>query len=372
MYEYDERPDLRGKGGSLGDEIIREALGNPLARPALPQAAAADFCARLWRELPLWTPQDETGLCEWVRDRVAIPLGPLPAEPASRLAPPDEGGEWGTLLAAMPEELRAALAADPSLGGRILRIRREGASVGALVHREAAEAWKAEGIAQLGPWLRYEGPVSIARIAGVFGVSLPEAEDAADALMEAGELVRDVTVAGGTEAEAGNAALSGIETGDNLVCDRENLEILLRLTRKKRRPPVSERPAALLSPYLAIRQGLIRLKPGPAAGALPWQALAGYAAPAGLWESDFFSARLSGYGPEILDRELAEGRILWYGAGSGRIGFCAPEDLDLVLDAPNPEASNCVGLEGPPGFWDSPRDFWEIKDALGLDIPSCA
>jgi ATP-dependent Lhr-like helicase len=108
------------------------------------------------------------------------------------------------------------------------------------------------------------------------------------------------------------------------------------------------------------------------ARALPWLALAGYAAPAALWESDFFSARLSGYGPETLDREIAAGRLLWYGAGPERIGFCAPEDLDLILETANSDDSNGFDLEGPPGFWDSPRDFWEIKDALGLDIPSCA
>jgi ATP-dependent Lhr-like helicase len=340
MYEYDERPDLRNKGGtgkvSLADRIIREALGKGARRPSLNGTLTADFEARLRRELPLWAPADALTLGEWVKERIAIPLD-----------------EWEILLAAVPAELRDVLAADPGLGGRISPIRREGAALASVVHRDWAETWRQEGIAQLGPWLRYEGPVSLERIAAVFGVTAAEADGAVDALAENEELVRDVSVT--------------TAAGTGLVCDRENLDLLLRLTRKKARPAVRERPAALLIPYLALRQGLRLQGQDPRAPGIPppWKTLAGYSAPAALWESDIFPARLGGYGPETLDREIAAGNLLWYGAGRERTGFCGPEDLDLIFPKYRPPPFGGDSAAGERGYFDTPRDFWEIKDRLG-------
>jgi ATP-dependent Lhr-like helicase len=326
MYEYDERPDLRRGGSSgkvsLADQIIQEALGNHAARPSLGEALVGDFGARLRRELPLWTPHDALTLGEWVKERIAIPQD-----------------EWETLVAAAPAELREALAADPGLGGRIALLRREGAALASMVHRDRAETWQQEALAQLGPWLRYEGPVSLERLAAVFGVARAEAEAAVDALEEA--IVRNVSV--------GSAG--------GLVCDRENLELLLRLARKKARPAARERPAPLLVPYLAMRQGIL---PGDRAAARPppWKPLAGYAAPAALWESDIFPARLPAYAPERLEKEIAGGNLVWYGSGRERIGFCGPEDLDLIFPGDRPP---------PAPFFDEPRDFWAIKERLGKD-----
>ena len=335
MYEYDGRPDLRGRGqagkASLADRIIREALGSAAARPSLGGDLAADFGARLRRELPLWTPHDALTLGEWVKERIAIPQD-----------------EWETLIAAAPAELREALALDPGLGGRISPIRREGAALVSMVHRDWAGTWREEGLAQLGPWLRYEGPVSLERVAAVFGVTPGEAEGAADALEEAGDLVRDVSVG----------------TARGLVCDRENLDLLLRLARKKARPAARERPAPLLVPCLAGRQGIL---PGSRASPQPWKTLAGYAAPAQIWESDIFPARFPAYAPEKLDRELAAGRLLWYGSDRKRIGFCAPEDLDLIFpgDRPPPFGDDS-------GFFEEARDFWDIKNRLGKNSDAAA
>jgi hypothetical protein len=41
--------------------------------------------------------------------------------------------------------------------------------------------------------------------------------------------------------------------GEELFCDRENFEFLLRLTRKKARPRVREHPVPELTPYLVLR-----------------------------------------------------------------------------------------------------------------------
>jgi hypothetical protein len=202
-----------------------------------------DFCARLRREIPGWAPADALALSEWVRERAAIPLD-----------------EWEALLSAAPAELREAARAEASLGGRITRIKREGAATAAVVHRDLAEAWKAAAIRLLGPWLRFQGPVSPDRIGEVFGTGAAETEAALLSLSESEELVR----------------VTGTETA--FVCDRENLELLLRLSRKKNRPRTAERPAALIAPFLARRQGI--LAGGP--DAPPWSRLLGCAAGAAL------------------------------------------------------------------------------------------
>jgi ATP-dependent Lhr-like helicase len=390
MYEYDDRPDLRGgpsqnagpvRASSLSDEVIAQALGNPLFRPPLEAEQVRDFTARLRRELPGWAPENALLLSEWVKERIAIPSN-------------GENEEWERLLAVLPPELREAWREDPSLGKRVEVIQRAGASVPSLVHRERAKTWRTGSPALLArtwllPWLRYEGPLPLSRIGEVFGFSreelaglvvLPPAEEAGSpeaaplaaaealsgeavpfAVPEAAEaLATEVTVLG----EA-----PGVYSGGGLVSDRENLELLLRLSRKKRRPQVRERPPALLLPFLARRQGLGGLSPGA-----PWEGLYGYPAPARLWETEFFPARKAAYRPETLDREIREGRLLWYGAGKERAGFCGTEDAALALeDAPSPDFTRGGDFPEtlPDDFFDRPRNFWEIRDALGASGLRC-
>ncbi|MDR1949148.1 MAG: DEAD/DEAH box helicase [Spirochaetaceae bacterium] len=356
MYVYDEQPGKRGV--SLSDQVIAEALGDGARRPPLPAGLIRDFCSRLRREAEGWAPEDGEGLREWVKERIAIPQD-----------------EWETLFGALPRELQEICRADPGLGGSLCRREAEGrapASPPSWVHREWLPVWRERPLEVLGPWLRYEGPVSIGRIAAVFGVSPAEAEAAADALAETGDLVRGIAVEapGGT---TGGTDPAGGAGGTDLVCDRENLELLLRLLRKKARPALPERPAALLSPFLARRQGILPPcrgnRPGTEAPDRepPWKSLSGCAAPAALWEGELFPVRYPGYTPDLLDREIAAGRLLWYGADRERVAFCLPDEPDLVFSGyPEEPFAGC-----PAGFLDRPRDFWELKEALGRDNQSC-
>jgi ATP-dependent Lhr-like helicase len=258
---------------------------------------------------------------------------------------------------ALPEELRNQGNRD-----RLVLVKRTGATSGSWVHREWAELWEKGSWKELAgeclaPWLRCQGPVPLARIREVFGFSQSQAEEALDALEESGKLVKDVDV-------------EGLSPG--LVCDRDNLELLLRLSRRKRRPEIKERPLRCLIPYLALRQGIggegdseRLLDPREK----PWEMFSGFPAPVKLWETEIFPARLASYRGDMLDREIGETRLLWYGAGKEKAGFCKIEDLDLVLPR---ETAPAFEDKLPPSFFDTPRGFWEIKDALGLDSRSCA
>ncbi|MDR2371343.1 MAG: DEAD/DEAH box helicase, partial [Treponema sp.] len=332
MYEYDERKDLRGNvprtsaQTSLSDRAVAEALGEASLRPALGGAFVLDFVSRLRREIPGWAPEDGRGLAEWIKERIAVPLD-----------------EWKTLTAAVTADLKKSLDEDPSLGGRIFYYGAGAPSV--VLHREWKDAWENPALRSglLGPWLRYEGPVSIRRAAEIFGMTRAEAEDAVRALAEAGEAADDVSVDGAS----------------SLVCDVNNLDLLLRLARKKARPAIRERPAALLAPFLALRQGVKAAGAAPPRGAAPWESLACFPASARLWETEIFPARRAEYGQEILDGAIREGNLLWYGCGKERAGFCSPGDLDLASPAETAPAARI-----DPHFFDRPRDFWEIKEAL--------
>ena len=367
MYEYDERDDLASsKSATLSDKVIEEAIGNADLRPVLKREVVDSFTSRLRREIAGYAPEDALSLNEWVKERVAIPED-----------------EWEVLRSVMPKTLAEtadAVSCSEVSGAKIKIIsRNRDASCGevsgaipVVVHREWEETWLSEPLSLLGQWLRYEGTVSIERISAVFGTTKTETEDAVNALAEVDEVIRDVVV---------SAKVS--DSSQPLICDRENLEMLLRLSRKKERPEIKERPASILVPFLAIRQGLAGNSANQAENSFR-KNLHAWTAPAKLWETEILCARNSSYDPEILNREIHKGTLVWYGSGKEKIGFCRPEDLELVYAARESatEASSIrVKRQSSPRaaleqliashFFDRPRDFWEIKNEINLSLGSC-
>jgi ATP-dependent Lhr-like helicase len=61
-----------------------------------------------------------------------------------------------------------------------------------------------------------------------------------------------------------------------------------------------------------------------------------------------------------------------YGAGKERIGFCRPEDLDLVCDFQKDNTNSEMARLLSSAFFNRPRDFWEIKNELSVDSRDCA
>jgi len=116
---------------------------------------------------------------------------------------------------------------------------------------------------------------------------------------------------------------------------------------------------------IARRQGLLN-RTVKSRDPIPWETLAGFSAPAKLWESEFFPGRCEDYRGEFLDREIREGRLVWYGTGKEKTGFCAPEDLDLALPVPEKSApqKNAITETLPASFFDIPRSYWQIKEAV--------
>lgn len=325
MYQGDE---LRGSTRPAGGEdAIAAALRSSRLRPRLAESLLKDFSLRATRLLPGWGPGDPFEFAEWVKERVLIPVD-----------------EVADLLAAGEPGLGAALDADPGVGGRISTIVLPGAGLACLVHGELRNEVLAEPGAYLGEWLRHTGPIDLARIRTLFGLA---EEDLAALLSEL--------------EEEGQVVVDEFRDGSDLVeaVDAENLEILLRLGRKARRPEVLPRPGRDLFPLLARLQGLrtTQAQKDPQGLGACLERLAGLGLPLRLLETEILPRRVTSYAPRLLDEALARGELVWYGTGQESVAFARPEELELFLEPGR--SSSLVPSDAPP------RDFWEIHGRQG-------
>ena len=135
---------------------------------------------------------------------------------------------------------------------------------------------------------------------------------------------------------------SGLE-----ICDAENLERLLRLTRAASRPSFESLPVDRLPVFLASWHGLATRGAGIDDLRAALERLFGYPAPAELWESELLTARLEPYLPAWLDALLAEGDLGWLGCGKERLTFALASDRELFMA-------------------DAGREAWE-RDSAGGD-----
>ena len=319
---------------SVSDRVIEEALRSSRLRPRLDPALVADFERRAKRLLPGWGPQTPFELAEWVKERVLVPLS-----------------ELGELVGAGAAGLAEELAVDPSVGGRIKRITLIGASEEVLVHAERLAELAAEPESFVAEWLRHEGVVARECIGAVFGLDdealaalLSELEE--EGLVVIDELRRD--------------------SGQVEVADSENLEILLRLSRKAARSALPPKPLRCLFGLIARLQGLV---PGSAIADSrgldeAMDALSGYPLPAKLWEREILPLRMARYAPSELDALLSSGQRLWYGGGREEIAFARPDDLELF--GLGLAASSLIPAESHP------LDFWELKAAQQSDAKGLA
>jgi ATP-dependent Lhr-like helicase len=409
--------DAPGSGGQVaaaapGRETLRELLLASRLRPRLDPAVIGELVGKLQRTAPGYSPRGATELLELVKERLLLPRR-----------------EWEELLAAIQgdhgltsEELLA------ECGGKLLAIRLPGASEDGVVALEslprllhvlgestgedplrlgaerlgrpslpglrgdlqralALLGGQAEGGEErqslgllLSEWLRSYGPVEVPAIGALFGL--------------AGELLQQVLA---DPVESGSLVLDQLTLeagGEPQVCDAENLEILLRLTRRGLRPPFRALPLEALPVFLASHQGLTRPVGESRVVSLreAFETLFGYPAPPRLWEEEILPARLSPYFTSWLDGLLRDSELLWLGCGREQITFCFASDVELFAPrgpqaAARDLADRCAqllpALRGRFSYWDlvdhsglSPgevtRLVWELAWAGALTSDSFA
>jgi ATP-dependent helicase Lhr and Lhr-like helicase len=166
----------------------------------------------------------------------------------------------------------------------------------------------------LGSFLCYYGPVQLTWLRRTLALSEARLSEALHELEESSQILLDQF----TE-----------ESGVPEVCDAANLEALLRMLRRSRRPAFEALELSALPLFLASFQGLTR--PGSSLDDLRARLdqLLGLPLPAGAWEEELLPARLEPYFTSWLDSLMQTSDLLWFGCGQRRVAFAFPEELDL-------------------------------------------
>jgi ATP-dependent Lhr-like helicase len=166
-------------------------------------------------------------------------------------------------------------------------------------------------------WLSYYGPVPPAFIAQTLGIDPEHLDPVLESLAGESHIVMDHFREGDQ---------SPVE-----VCDRNNLETLLRMVRRSRQPAFDPLEAEALPLFLATFQGLA--KPGDEMADLQdrMEQLFGYPAAVNAWEEHILPARMRTYYPEWLDTLISGDGLAWFGCGQRKSAFAFTEDLELFV-----------------------------------------
>ncbi len=322
MY-LDDTP--AGRGTSLSDQVLREAVFDANLRPEIEPALVAALEAKLQRTHPGYAPRDALELLELLQERLAVPAD-----------------QWQAVL----EAIRRDHDLDPralldELAGKVDTLTLPGAAVAVTIAREnqprlacalgfAAEpglpAYQppdgSEPLAELvAGWLQFHGPLPPGRLCEVFGLPAATLAPVLDDLVDALRLVRDRLTRGADELE---------------LCEAENLERLLAAVRRGARPAFEPQPIDRLPLWLAGRQGLTRRGRGIEGLQAALEPLLGCAAATALWETELLPARVIDYAPEQLDELMRRSGLCWLGVAPERVCFAFDDQRELLADGEAP------------------------------------
>ncbi len=351
MYMGDE---LRSsKTSRLRGDLLREVVFQPGLRPMVSRELVKRFEMKRQRLSPGYSPGTARELLDWVGERLTIPQREwdLLWEAMGR----DHGADPNVWM----EELKDKLIRIHLLtGSESLILTRENAPrildafygreknlllesiAGRPLDRERLE--RGDGDREGGDfslllyqWLQYYGPAEEDSIGKLLGVEKERLHAALDDLEDTQKIIRgQLTVEGGPEE----------------VCDGENFEILLRMSRAESRPSLEPLSIEWLPLFLAHHQGITKPQSSLEGLEKRIEQLLCYPAEAGMWEAEIFPARLKPYDPSWLDTIMQEGEIQWVGAEGHRVAFCFESDLDLLQEEiPGEPAEEDQAPTGPPG-----------------------
>lgn len=336
MYE-DDVPT--GRADTRPDLVREMALAAHL-RPRIDPTLAADLKTRLQRTAPGWPPRDAPELIEWVKERLLIPTDEwsalldavardhsverpqLLSEIAHRVVL-FEPSSTGTPLCCAIENLARV---ESALGRRItneelLSVVDGGRPESAIDARSALTTLteqKPYGDALdelIEEWLRSYAVVELDWISATLGIDRSRLDDALGRLVENHLIVVDEILQDATRPE---------------VCDRVNLERLLRMARAEARPTLEALPPSCLPLLLAEQQNLGARHATPEDLESALERLFGLPLAAEVWESEILPARLDPYVPGWLDALLSESDLRWIGAGERRFFFALEREFDLI------------------------------------------
>ena len=363
-YVYDDDTPTSGAPSHLRADLLREVVFSPDLRPAISPDVITRLVMKRQRVAEGYAPQSARDLLDWVKERALIPSAEW-RELLDAMARDHQLAEdallqdtAGKLLEITPRGGEALIAASEGLP-RLLALWPQAPRVRPLAgklskRRDDARAEDREEdlTALLGEWMSYYGPVSPGWVMATLGLAADGLNPLLDDLLDTQRVIQ------GCLSSAGGA--------DDL-CDSENYEILLRMSRTAAVPAFTPLPCEALPLFLAQHQGITA--PGKTDDDL-WQRLEqlnGYPARAELWEEAIFPARIAHYDSAWLDSVLREGAWHWVGVTRGKVCFCQDADLNLLREAAESSGDLAEALAEifPDSHARYPLHVLAAKSALG-------
>jgi ATP-dependent Lhr-like helicase len=271
--------------------------------------------------------------------------------------------EWVPLLADLEADGRATRVDIPGAGETWVGAERLAevtlALPGAVVTRRlvALDGVAKDGDAALRELVRSRlealGPVTAATLARPFGLTALDVLPALAALEQQGTAMRGhfSSMAG---AGSGAAGAAGADTADSDAvdskrapieewCERRLLARIHRYTLKRLRSEIEPATLADYQRFLFHWQGLGKeRREGREALSAVLGELQGLALPAALWEREVLPARLTDYGPSLLDQLCSAGELVWWrprpsgAAAPGRASTVATSPIAIVPRSTSP------------------------------------
>ena len=347
QYMYMDDQSRSGKGSKLRTDLLHEVVSIPELRPAVSVELAERFELKRQRLSPGYSPDSAPDLIEWVKERLLLPQS-----------------EWERLLGAMRRDHDL----DPetvlvSIGAKLVRIHPPEATQPLIVALEnlprislglhwdigslpasrldSGETFQASQLrnflsqfkdsepasedrdelftAIFSEWLQFYSPRRMEFVRATLGLDNDRLAGAVEALIDAERLV--------------SGRLKQNDEQDS-ICDSQNYEVMLRLSRAAAIPAFSALGVEWLQPFLAEWQGLVTPEPGAGPDGLfrRIEQLVSYPVPADLWETEIFPARLRPYDLSWLDSIMQQSDLRWVGMNGRRVAFSFEPDLDLLQE----------------------------------------
>jgi len=330
MYQEDQGAS---EPSSLGDNWVREILFSPGLRPMISKKLICEFEAKCQCSAPGYTPRTGTDLLDWVKERIVIPMDEW--DLLIKQIHNDQKSDASNILEAIKNKV-VVIQSDRLEMGLITSLERVSNIIASIFsqqnytllnlhHEEISDNINEVSKPQveddkdlsilLGQWLQFYGPRPKAFIENRLGMNESVLGRALETLIESGQIIGGRLVKDGSGQE---------------VCDSENFEILMRISRTRAVPDFKPLSIKYLPHFLAHIQGLTKKREGLDRLFESLEQLVCLPLPAESWETDILPARLSPYHTSFLDTILQEGDFHWYGMGKKKIVFCFHSDLDFM------------------------------------------
>ncbi|RJP28368.1 MAG: DEAD/DEAH box helicase [Candidatus Omnitrophota bacterium] len=341
-YMYENDTPAFDALSNLGDELLQQVVFSAALRPTITRALIEQFEQKAQRTYGRYAPQSSVDLLDWIKERLWIPwpeweellcamkrdhsidgnevLDSLHPKLLRIYFQQNQSASGVVALECLPRLLAAFPYADDEIivasmpSGATISLQDALRSIPSPAIREIAD--EIDPLTEwIGQWLQFYGPKPRSFLPDTFALDETRLNDVLDSLQETRRIVIGKLSEGSTEDEN---------------CDSENLEILLRLTRKQAIPSFETLPAENLAGFMAFQQGLLRSNGNAESLPSVLDNLLLYPLPPEMWETEILPARLSSYSPAWMDALMQESGLIWYGSEQEKIMLCFQDQLELL------------------------------------------